>query len=154
MWNQDVSRTKQRLDHLFERIRVLSDDPEIHSHLAKYLCVLVSGFLETSIRSIYGRYARTRAVPQVANYVERELSFFQNPTMGKILELVGSFNPEWEAELRAAVEGQLKDAVDSIVANRHRIAHGESVGLTFVRIKEYYRNALEVLEVIDQQCNR
>lgn len=74
--------------------------------------------------------------------------------MGKILELVGSFNPEWEAELRAAVEGQLKDAVDSIVANRHRIAHGESVGLTFVRIKEYYRNALEVLEVIDQQCNR
>jgi hypothetical protein len=102
---------------------------------------------------IYGTYARNAAAPNVANFVEQELKYFQNPTMGKILELSRAFSADWAAELSAITEGELKDAVDSIVANRHNIAHGESVGITFTRIMEYYGNAMQVLELIDTQCN-
>lgn len=154
MNNIEVTRARQRLNHLFDLIDTLPDEPEIQSHWARYLCVLVSGFLERSIRMIYGSYARSSAAPNVANFVEEELKYFQNPTMGKMLELARAFSPDWGAELKGATEGELKDAVDSIVANKNNIAHGESVGITFTRIKDYYERAVQVLELIDVQCNR
>ena len=149
-----VVGAKERLDYVFELVKKLPDEPEIQSHWARYLCVLVSGFMETSLRQMYGHYARTKAAPNVANYIEEQLRYFQNPSMNKILELARSFSADWETELRVQTEGQRKDAVDSVVANRHKIAHGEHVGITYVRVKEYYRSVVEVIGVIDQQCTK
>src|SRR5262249_4958164 len=107
---------------------------------------------ESSIRTLYGEYARARAAPNVANYVEGQLKYFQNAKMDRILELTRLFNPKWESELKVACEGEFKDAVDSIVTNKNRIAHGESVGITIVVIRGYYDRAWRVLEMIDAQC--
>lgn len=149
----DCVRYQHRLDDLFKRMMVFSDDIELQSHWARYLCVLVCGFIEVSVRSIYGSYARDKAAPQVVNFVERELSGFQNPNMEKILQLAGSFSPEWRQALEKATNGELKDAIDSIVANRNNIAHGESVGITYARIHDYYGKATTVLDLIERQCS-
>ena len=50
---------------------------------------------------------------------------FTNAKMGKVLELVGCFSNEWKEELQDATEGELKDAIDSVVSNRRQIAHGQ-----------------------------
>lgn len=42
----DVVSFEHRLDSLFERIIDLGDDLEMQANWAKYLCVLVSGYLE------------------------------------------------------------------------------------------------------------
>ena len=152
MTDIELVRGRQRLDNLFARIGALGGDIELQSHWARYLCVLVSGYLETSVRRIYSEYARTRAAENVADYVYAQLSSFQNPKMEKILELTGSFSREWADDLKVATEGEQKDAVDSIVANRHRIAHGESVGITYATMRRYYENAVRVVELIEQQC--
>lgn len=154
MNNVDVVRHKMRLDNLFTRIKPLSKDLELQSHWARYLCVLTSGYIETSVRAIYGRYARTKAAPYVANFVDVQLKRFTSPKMEHILEVTRSFSPEWAEELEEAVEGEPKDAVDSIVANRHNIAHGQPVGITYVTISRYYGQAARVIELIDAQCNR
>jgi RiboL-PSP-HEPN len=73
--------------------------------------------------------------------------------MGKILELARSFDPEWADELEAVTIGKLKDAIDSIVANRHNIAHGQYTGITLAAIIDYYASAVKVLELIEGQCN-
>lgn len=153
MRNREAVRYKDRLDHLFKQTREFSADPEIESEWAKYLCVLVSGFLEVSIRSIYSQYAQSQAGPNIVNYVETQLEDFQNPKMGKILELTGAFNSEWAQKLQNAAEGELKDAVDGIVNNRHKIAHGESVEITLVRVKEYYTKAVKVVEFVENLCS-
>ncbi|MBD1930582.1 MULTISPECIES: HEPN domain-containing protein [Cyanophyceae] len=153
MKNIEVKRERQRIDDLFTKISSLPDDIELKSHWARYLCIRVSGFLENSVRAIYSQYAKKKAVPYVANFVERKLEDFQNPKMEKILQLTGLFSPEWESELRKVTEGELKDAVDSIVSNRHNIAHGRDVGITYVRVKEYYNKALKVIDLIENQCN-
>ncbi|HSL03107.1 MAG TPA: HEPN domain-containing protein [Nitrospiraceae bacterium] len=153
MKTQAVREKQQRLDNIFSQVSSFSGDAELQSHWARYLCILVSGFLETSVQHIYIEYSKKRSASDVAGYVERRLKQFQNPQMKKILDLTGSFNPAWREALKVATEGQTKDAVDSIVANRNTIAHGESVGITYSRIKEYYQNALKVIELIDRQCN-
>jgi len=149
----EAVRYKQRLDNLFGQISVFSGNSELQAQWAKYLCVLVSGFLETSIRSIYGEFTRRTASPYVANFVKCELGSFQNPKMGKILELTGAFNPQWANQLEAATEGELKDAVDSVVANRNQIAHGRDVGITYARIKGYYEDVIQVVNLIEGMCS-
>jgi hypothetical protein len=72
--------------------------------------------------------------------------------MEKILSITVTFSPDWEAELRAATDGELKDAVDSVVANRNRISHGQDVGITYVRVKDYYKRVNRVLELVENHC--
>ena len=154
MKNQEISSNKQRLDNLFKKITAFSTDTDLQSHWARYLCILVSGFLETSVRIIYREYAKSKATPQVANFVEGKLEDFQNPKMEKILQLTGLFSKEWANELRLETEGELKDAVDSIANNRNQIAHGGSVGISYSQIKSYYDRAIEVIELIESQCSK
>lgn len=152
MRNIRLVQQRDRLDYLFKQVGSLPD-PFLQGHWARYLCVLVSGFLENSVRILYGEYARKKAEPFVANFVDKQLKSIQNPTMGKILDLTRSFNPIWEYNLKAATEGQYKDAVDSIVDNRNKIAHGEDVGIGYVTIQEYYKSAIKVIEIIEDQCD-
>lgn len=153
MKNKEVVRYKQQLDDLFAKTSNLpQDDFEIQSHWARYLCIRVSGFLEVSIRSIYSQYAKDKAAPFVVNYVESQLKNFQNPNMEKILNITRSFNPSWAEELKKLTEGEIKDAIGSIVAQRNQIAHGGNAGITYSKIKIYYQNVIKLVELIEKQC--
>ncbi|MBF2077416.1 MAG: hypothetical protein IGR76_02560 [Synechococcales cyanobacterium T60_A2020_003] len=137
MKNREVVHYKQQLDDLFKKISSLPEDTEMLSHWARYLCIRVSGFLEVSVRSIYSQYSKDKAAPYVASYIEKQLSGFQNPNMEKILNVTRAFNPEWADRLESIVEGEIKDAVVSVVAIRNKIAHGDSVGITYVKMQGY-----------------
>ncbi len=129
-------------------------DPELQAHWARYMCVLVSGFLETSVRSIYSEYAKEKASPNVVNFVQNQLKQFQNPNMEKLLQLAGQFNPQWREWLEAATLDEPKAAVDSIVSNRHAIAHGIQVGITLSQVKRYYDGVVYVLNTIEKHCHK
>ena len=154
MKNREALRYKQQLDDLFLKITAVGVYIEMKSHWAKYLCIRVSGFLEVSIRSIYIEYCKNKSAPFIANYIEKKLTSFQNPTMPKILDLVRSFNPPWADELEKFTEGEIKDSIVSIVATRNKIAHGENVGITFTKISNYYENSVLLVEFLEEQCLR
>ena len=95
-------------------------------------------------------YARRTAVT-TSNYVAIQLERFRNPKMEYISQLIGAFDQNWEPTFRQLVLGAPADSVDSIVNNRNRIAHGENVGISYVTIKDYFRDALTVIELIDER---
>lgn len=152
MKNKEVVSYRQRLDNLFEGIKDIPEG-ELQSHWARYLCILVSGYLEISIRALYSEYASKKAHRNVANYASSRLERFQSPKMGNIIDLTRAFNSQWAEELENATEGEIKDSVDSVVAERHNIAHGRSSGISYVRIREYYKNVTKALELIEKQCS-
>jgi len=145
----EAVRYKQRLDNLFECGSKFSDDIEMLSHWAKYLCIMVSGFIETAVRATYTAYARKKAAPYVANYACAKLGKLSNPKMQDICELTRSFNETWGNRLEKATDGDIKDAVDSIVANRNQIAHGRDVGMSFARVKKYYGSVVKMVEIVE-----
>jgi hypothetical protein len=49
-------------------------------------------------------------------------------------------------------QNKRKDAIDSIMANRHQIAHGKDVGITVARVKEYLEKVVEIVDFIEVQC--
>jgi hypothetical protein len=152
--NVDVLRDKQRLDRLFERGAGMSSDPELQAQWSRYLCVLASGFIESSVRRIYGDYARKRANRMIARFVDTRLGALQNPNMENILQWAGAFSDEWRERLAQATDGELKESIDSIVAIRHNIAHGRGAGVGYATMATYYRNALRVLDEVERLCER
>ena len=152
MKNRIAVQAKDRLDGLFNKVNEFAGDLELRSHWARYLCVRVSGFIEISVRAILVEYAKNRSDPSIANYVERQLNRFQNPNMERLVQLLQSFNHAWADELKDSTEGEPKDAIDSISANRNRIAHGENANITYATICQYYQNVLTVIDLIEKQC--
>ncbi len=45
-----------------------------------------------------------------------------------------------------------KDAIDSIMSNRHLIAHGGNSGITLTRVNQYLDKCVEVIDFIETQC--
>lgn len=138
-----VDQSRKRLDFLFEKGRELLNDPELQSHWSRYLCVLVSGFLETSLQTLYYEYAKDKAAPFVANYVDVQIGRFQNPNMDRILALTQSFSPDWASALRNATDGELKTrlialsrtGIKLLTANQLRFPSRESVNTTRMHVR-------------------
>ncbi len=148
--NTEILRSQQKLDNLFQKASDISPDAEVQSHWARYLCVLVSGHIETSVRIILRNYAKNRATPEVVNFVDTTLNKLPNPKMEVLSDLTRSFNADWATSLEVSTKGQLHDHINSLVGNRNDIAHGKNSVVSMARIKEYYASAKKVINFIDE----
>jgi hypothetical protein len=71
--------------------------------------------------------------------------------------MTAAFSDVWSAELETyANDNGRGEAIDSIMVNRHLIAHGQyqDSRISLSQIKEYLGKAVEVLVFIEIQCNR
>lgn len=153
MKNIVIVGQKNTLNDLFSKVSKFSGDPELSSHWARYLCVLVYGFIEVSMREMLFDYANTRSAPQVANFVRSRIRGVWNWNMKRIFETISIFDSTLGADLETAIDQEHRDALDSVVENRKKISHGESASVTFSRIQEYYGKVVRVVEIIEQKLN-
>jgi hypothetical protein len=153
MENRDIARQLQKLEDLIARSqRASGDDLELLSHWAKYLCILSAGLIENALTQVYGDFVGRAASEPVANFARATLSKIQNPKTARYIEVARSFKPAWEADLTSFVdENGRRDAIDSIMANRHLIAHGKDSGVTLVRVRDWLQRAVEVIDFVEKQ---
>ncbi|MCU0496992.1 MAG: HEPN domain-containing protein [Anaerolineae bacterium] len=158
--NTNVRSHQNRLDNLFKKFEVFNqlkspEAEEIKAHWSRYLCVLVSGFVEFALIEIYTDYAIRRSTSKVANYVSQQLEGFQNPKMQKVLTLAGSFSAQWREEIEKASNfEQFKIALDYVIDKRNKIAHGELDNVTYGTLKNNYQTIKTLITFIDDQCTR
>lgn len=154
MRSLSLTSQQQRLTWLLSQaMNFRNDQLELQAHWARYLCVLTAGFLENAITEIYSMYARSGANPFISNYVEATLAKIQNPKSSRFLETARSFNPDWEDSLNKYLEEDgRKDAIDAIMSNRHLIAHGKDSGISLIRVSDYIKKSVQVVEFIEKQC--
>jgi len=154
MQHRELSRQLQRRHDLIQKTHSVSaDDIELQSHWGRYLCVLVAGFLENALAQVYTQYVQNAAPAPIASFAAVALSRIQNPNAQRFVETARSFHEGWGNELEACMEQNgRKEAIDSIMANRHRIAHGRDSGITVARVRAYLDRCVEVVEFIEAQC--
>jgi len=145
---REIHRLRGRLDAAFKRAPDSTADLEFQADFAKYLCVLVSGYLESALCALLLGYSQSRSAPEVASFVERQLGPWTNPKAEKIIDLFGTFSPGWRDDLMTFLVDQRKDSLNSLVALRHKIAHGESVGTSLSQIRAHYSVVNDVIEHI------
>ena len=148
----EVWRLKQRLDATFNRATRVGSDPELQSDFARYLCVLVSGYLERAITALILEHSARKSAPSVQRFVESQTRRLTNVNSQRLKELLGSFDPDWQQDLSVFLVDERKDAIDSIVSLRNTIAHGQSVGVTYNQVRRYYEQIQKVIDHVADLC--
>ena len=147
-----------RIQSLLERTRLATfEDIELQGHWGRYVCILAAGLLENSIREIYSEYVRAASNPQVSSYATANLQNISNPNSNRFVQVASSFSQEWGHALEDFLEassGERKNAIDSIINNRHQIAHGRNSSISVVRLSNYLEKAVEVIDFVESQCGR
>lgn len=147
MMSRSLHEVTARLDRVFQMSDKIDDD-EAKAHLARYLCVLTSGYLEEVIKILIQDYVAAQASPTVANHVSSTTSNLTNLNSEKIGQLLNSFSSKWRDEFDNGLSEEEKAAIDSVVANRHLIAHGRNVGVSYVHIKDWHKDIKRVVDKI------
>ena len=128
-------------------------DLEMLAHWGRYLCVLTAGFAENVIRFVYIRFVTATSNPQTARYAQRQLQDVQNPRAARFTEIAGSFDATWATTLEVFLDDNFrKDAINSIMTNRHLIAHGKNSDITIARVDQYLARIVEVADFLEMQC--
>jgi hypothetical protein len=144
---------KKRLDNAFSRVSLLPvAELEVTADFAKFPVCLVAGYIEKAMSEIVLEHARRGGAPSLQRFVETQTRRFTNANTKRILDLLGSFNENWRQHMNGVLVDQYKDSVDSVIALRHKIVHGESVGLTYGQIKRYYADIAYVVDYILELC--
>jgi hypothetical protein len=156
MRNQALSRQLQKLRDLIKKFSESGiQDLELQAQWGRYLCVLVAGFLENAIAEVYGTFVKSAASEPVANFSSSVLARVQNPKAKIFLDIARSFKSQWAEELKQFLEEEnRKEAIDTIMANRHLIVHGRDSSITVARVVAYLDKCVEVIEFIERQCIR
>jgi len=156
MRRRDWGFAKDKLDELYGAYDSIStEDLLIRSHWIRYLIVITSGFMETSVRMFYTQYAEDKSSPKVHSFVLERLDRPGNMRMDKLLRLVGEFDRDWRCEIESHSDfARLKASLNSLVTLRNSIAHGENVNTGMVQLKSYYDDVVIVLEMLFSQCDR
>jgi hypothetical protein len=145
---------RNRLDAAFARGEELAKSGknlETSADHTKFLCVLVSGYVETVIPEFADSFAKTRSSPEIQNYVSSHAKRLQNVNARKLREFLKAFNPLWETELSHFLgQSGREEALNSTVGFRNRIAHGENVGtLSLSSLILYYDKIKEIIDFVE-----
>lgn len=143
---------QQRIDAAFSRASQLGSDPELQADFARYLCILVAGFIEKSLAEVALEHAKKNGSPTLQRYVERSVHNLTNANTEKVLTFVGAFSAAWRDTMEHFIVDERKAALDSVYGLRNKIAHGKNVGLTYNQISNYYRCVKEVVDELQVLC--
>lgn len=129
-------------------------DLELQGHWGKYLCVLVSGFLENAISTVYSEFVSQSASPHVTQYTQKSLDKIQNPKASRFVSVAYQFKKKWGQELEQFFNDypENKQAIDSIMTNRHQVAHGKTTSISVNRVRDYLEKSVQVIDYIEAQC--
>jgi hypothetical protein len=128
-------------------------DIELQAHWARYICVLAAGFLENALFEVYAAVIRTGSNPAVASFAVSRLEKISNPKASRFIDTATAFKAGWGEELSTFVDDEgRRDAIDSIMSNRHLIAHGAHSGITIARLRQFFEKSVDVVMFLEKQC--
>ena len=144
---------RDQLQHINALLSVPIANPAVQEHWGRYTCIVVAGFVENALQAIYSDYVAKSASPSVADYAIGQLKRITNPNSGSFIGTARSFNQDWGNELRDFIRfNDRNDALDALMSNRNKIAHGGESSISVDDVKQYLPKCVEVIDFIENQC--
>lgn len=151
----EIVSNRTKIENIIKKYKPIDDD-ELKRDIARYICVLVSGYIEESLRLLINEYAMGKSAPVIQHYVDSNVKRITNCKYNKIIAILNAFHSVWATDFSANVlaqepiPNQYKDSIDSVVDTRHQIAHGKNTGISIVKIEEYFKNVDRAIVLLDQ----
>ncbi len=150
---REVENRRRRLKAVFERAEQLAELPdpsEIQADYSRYLCVLVSGFVERSVAEIISAYAQDKTAAPLRSFLDTSLKRLQNVDVERLLNTIGSLDAGWRSELEAYINDERKAALNSIVGLRNEIAHGGGSSVSLRQVAKYWEAVQEIIDKVEE----
>ena len=127
---------------------------ESHSHNAKYIAVLVSGYLEQAVKELTLGFASRGSRPQISRYIQETWPISKNMNTKSIHELLDQFNSNWAESFVSWLEevDSRKGDINSIVTWRNSIAHGQesnTTGVTLVSVRDKFLTVKSLVDFLE-----
>ena len=154
MSSPELLAQKNKIEHIISEAEALPIDQEIGSHMAKYICILCSGFMENAVFYIYSSYAQSKINKRsILNYLDHQLLRINNPNSVRLKEIAKSFKISWAEDLVIFMQEENRStALNSIMRERHKIAHGRNSTITISTVKDYFEKCIEIVNFMESQC--
>ena len=128
---------------------------ELQAHWAKYVCVLVSGYMEQSIKEIFLEYGSNKSVPAISHYIEKSWPTSKNMNYGNILDIFGKFDANWKhkVELWVDADQSRKSEINGLISWRNFISHGNESntnGVTLHAVTYKFKIACDLIDFLEK----
>lgn len=142
-----------KIENVLRRADEAGLDDEMRSSLSRYACVLASGYVEEGVRLVLSTWSASKSHPTIDAYVNKQLGWFYNAKITRILDLLSHFSIDWRDGFAALLTDEERDAVNSVVNNKNLIAHGKDVGISNEPMKRYFKACRSAIRKLDQVVN-
>ena len=125
-------------------------------YFAQYALIRACGTIEFVYRSIVADYFSQFNIPQIETYLDKDIrSGSMSANYDNIRKLLKKFDSQWDTSFNNSVQShpygqRIKSSIKSLVNNRHLFAHGRPPTATFNDIKQYYSDAVILIQLLDQ----
>lgn len=147
-----------KINNLLVKVKLIEDE-EIASHMLNYICILISGYLETSMENVISDYKKTdHCNTHECKDNIKSLRKIQNAKWCAIRPIIMNIDESILILLKGELDqfDNVISSIDNIVKTRHKIAHGESVtNLTievlnkdFMNIQKFSQKTKDVFECL------
>lgn len=153
---QDIlSDCTAELSDIETRINALPSLDKGRQYFTNYALIKACGTVEFVYRSIVADHFSQLSNSRIDTYLD--LTVRQGSNSAKyenMMKLLKKFDHQWGTDFQTAVQradnGQrLISASNSLVTNRHNFAHGTAPTATFLEIKQYYLDVVQLIEIFD-----
>lgn len=127
------------------------DDEELKSYLVKLLCVRTAGLLEVFLKTRISEYSKNKVPKEISRFLNSKFKDITNLKSSKFEEVLTSFSVEWGEKFKDYLDNheQEKNSLDSVIAQRHNIAHGQSSNIGSVSMVQYYNDVKSIVVYLD-----
>lgn len=149
--NIKVQQYIKEIDSAFSLAENQNDD-EVKSYFAYLLCIRISGLIENYLKTKVSDYSDKKVPKQITRFLSIKFADITNLKTTKLLEILGQFSLQWKSDFEVIIQNnvQLKSSLDSLINNRHNIAHGQRASLTLRTVRQYYEDVQEIINELDK----
>ena len=128
---------------------------ELQGHLGRYACLLSAAYFEIALRLVIRKRVENKATPEIQRFLLQSMEAIQNPKAERFCKVIRSFSAEWgdKLEIYFSENIEVKEAIDSLMANRHLIAHGKPCAISVGRVSDYFKSGDKVINYLDDLLN-
>jgi len=140
---------EKKLDELFSLVEKIEEE-EVKALLSKLLCVRTSGLIESAVKNLINEYIVGTSPKPVQDFVNKKMKNATNLRYEKLLEILAMYSIKWSESFADRINDEQRAALNSIVSNRNNIAHGENDSISFIIMKDYYKQAKVVIDTLKE----
>ena len=137
------------------RISMLPSLDKSICYLTHYALIKTSGTVEFVYRSILADYFTQLSNSRIDTYLDTAVRKGSMSAKYDVMKgLLGKFDDQWSSNFQTAVHSRVDAnrlimSSNSLVTNRHLFAHGKAPTATFLDIKQYYFDVVELINIFD-----